>query len=45
MPEPSPFAISFTRQARKDLDKIDTSVVPRVTGAVAALADEPRPPG
>ncbi len=39
------YAISFTRGARKDLDKLDRQIIRRIAPAVDALAAEPRPAG
>jgi len=37
--------VTFARPARKDLERLDASVVKRVLAKVESLAQEPRPPG
>ena len=41
----NPYAISFTRSARKDLDKLDQQTIRRIAPVVDALATTPRPAG
>lgn len=42
---PDTYAIDFTRQARKDLGRLDVGVAKRVAAAIDALANDPRPAG
>jgi mRNA-degrading endonuclease RelE of RelBE toxin-antitoxin system len=39
------FTLSFARSARKELEKIQASTAERILGRVAALQQNPRPPG
>ena len=41
----SRYAVEFTSAAAKEIRKLDGVTRSRVVRAVAALADEPRPPG
>ncbi|MBX3246703.1 MAG: type II toxin-antitoxin system RelE/ParE family toxin [Myxococcales bacterium] len=38
------YRIEWTRQAQKDLDRLDATLRTRINAAVAELASEPRPP-
>lgn len=39
------YTVEFERPARKDLDRLDQQVRARIVRKIAALADDPRPPG
>jgi mRNA interferase RelE/StbE len=39
------YSILFTRRARKDVHRLDKPVISRVSPAIDALVDDPRPPG
>ncbi len=39
------FNITFARSARKDLERLDATVVNRIFPKIEALAKNPRPPG
>ena len=39
------YAVEFERSAKKNLDRLDGPIRARVLRKVAALADDPRPPG
>lgn len=39
------YAIIVTRTARKDIDKLDGSIVKRIAPVIDSLADDPRPAG
>ena len=39
------YTVEFERSARKDLDRLDQQVRARIVRKIAALADDPRPPG
>lgn len=41
----NPYAVLFTRRARRDLDHLDRQAVRRLAPAIDALADDPRPAG
>jgi mRNA interferase RelE/StbE len=41
----APFAVSLTRTARKDLDKLDRQITRRIAPIIDALAYDPRPAG
>jgi len=42
MPE---YTITFARSARRELERLDATVIARVLPKIEALADEPRPSG
>jgi mRNA interferase RelE/StbE len=39
------YTLSFARSARKELERISVSTAERILGRVAALRQNPRPPG
>jgi mRNA interferase RelE/StbE len=39
------YAVEFERSAKKELDRLDGKIRARVLRKVAALAEDPRPPG
>jgi mRNA interferase RelE/StbE len=39
------YALTWRSSARKDLKQLDRPVAARILPAIAALADDPRPPG
>jgi len=39
------YTVEFERSAKKELDRLDRQVRARVLRKIAALADDPRPPG
>lgn len=39
------YAVEFERSAKKELDRLDSSIRARVLRKVAALEEDPRPPG
>jgi len=39
------FQVSFVRSARKELERLDSTVVGRMFPRIEALATDPRPPG
>ena len=41
----SPYAITFTRSARKELETLDAKAVKRIFPVIEMLAAEPRPQG
>lgn len=42
---PKPYAVLFTRRARRDLDRLERQAVSRLAPQIDALALEPRPVG
>ena len=41
----SDYAITFARSARKELEKLDASLVNRILSRIEGLSETPRPPG
>ena len=39
------YALTFARSARRELERLDTTVIARVLPRIEALVDEPRPSG